>query len=389
MRNYEANPGMFYVQDCSIGTHMQGVKKEDIKYLRVIEAPEKRSWTHESWGGQGTIAPSMNWHDFSNKRILGTVPVEADGSAYLRVPSDTFVYFQVLDKDGKMIQSMRSGTMIQSGETQGCVGCHEDRVKIAPASQSMQAMKRAPSELEGWHGESRLFSYARDVQPVFDKHCVSCHDFGKDAGKQLVLAGDKNVFFNASYIELHRKKEIQCIGGGPSQIQQAYSWGSHQSKLVRILEEGHHDIKLTKAEMDRIITWIDINAPYYPTYDSAYPGNTTGRSPLDKAQLELLSKLTGAQFRGGHRNNAGPQVSFDRPELSPCLQKLAKDSPEYTKALEIIRKGQEYLKAKPRADMPGFVPAEYAQKRRSFYEERKQRELEVRKAIQEGRKIYD
>ena len=72
----------------------------------------------------------MNWHSFENKRILGVVPVEEDGSVHFEVPSDRFVYFQLLDQDGKMIQSMRSGTIIQSGEVQACVGCHESRDDI-------------------------------------------------------------------------------------------------------------------------------------------------------------------------------------------------------------------------------------------------------------------
>ncbi len=388
-RDFRNGPGTFYVQDCSIGTHMEGVSKADIKFLRVVESAEKRSWTKQRWGGQGTIAPSMNWHDFSNKRILGTVPVEADGSVSVQVPSDTFIFFQLLDKDGKMIQSMRSGTVIQSGETQGCVGCHENRVKDTPPSRSVMAFKRAPGKLEGWHGEPRLFSYMREVQPVFDKHCVTCHDFGKKAGKKLVLAGDRNVFFNASYMELHRKKLVRCVGGGPSQIQPAYSWGSHASRLAQVLSKGHNKVQLTKEEMSRINTWIDINAPYYPSYDCAYPDNSAGRSPLNAEQMKRLSELTGATFIANHGKNAGPQLSFDRPELSPCLQHLDKLSAPYKDALAIIQAGHETLQKRPRADMPGFVAAEYALQRQRFYEERAQKERAVREAIRDGRKVYD
>lgn len=388
-RNYEQGNGVFYVQDCSIGTHMEGVKKEDIRYLRVVEAPEKRSWTNERWGGQGTIAPSMNWHDFSNKRILGTVPVEKDGSASFEVPADTFVFFQLLDQQGRMIQSMRSGTMVQSGEILGCIGCHEDRVEDTPPVHNVLALKRAPSKLEGWYGEPRLFSYTREVQPVFDRHCVSCHDWGKENNGGLVLAGDRNVYFNASYMELHRKKLVHCVGGGPSQIQPAYSWGSHKSRLTQLLAEEHHDVKLGREDIDRIQTWVDMNAPYYPTYDSAHPGNPTGRSPLTKAQLKELSRLTGAKFVASHNGNAGPQLSFERPELSPCLQQLDKNSQAYTQALTIIRAGAAELQKHPRADMPGFVPADYAQQRLRFYDDRKQQEMAVRKAIRDGFKVYD
>jgi len=126
-RDYRNGHGKFYVQDVYTGTHMDGIKRGEVKWLRVVESPEKRSWTHPVWGGQGIQGPAMNWHNFESKRILGTVPVESDGSAYFEVPSDRFVFFQLLDANRMMVQSMRSGTIIQSGETQGCVGCHENR----------------------------------------------------------------------------------------------------------------------------------------------------------------------------------------------------------------------------------------------------------------------
>ena len=100
------------------------------------------------------------------------------------------------------------------------------------------ALCRPPSNLLGWHGEPRLFNYISEVQPVFDKHCVSCHDYGKDAGEKLNLARDRTNTFNTSYNELWRKKYIKAIGAGPSDIQKPFSWGSHASKLVKVIREG-------------------------------------------------------------------------------------------------------------------------------------------------------
>jgi len=139
-------PGRFYVQNVYIGTHMKGVEPGSVKALRIVESPEKRSWLPvRGWFGHGEEAAAMNWHSFENKRILGTVPVEADGSAYFEVPGNTFVYFQALDKDGKMIQSMRSGAYLQPGELYGCVGCHENRTGDVPKTEKQAlAMQRAP-----------------------------------------------------------------------------------------------------------------------------------------------------------------------------------------------------------------------------------------------------
>ena len=400
IRDYKNAAGVFYVQDVYVGTHMKGVERGSVKYLRIVESPPKKNWTHPAWGGQGVHCPGMNWHNFENKRILGTVPVEADGSVHFECPSDKFVFFQLLDANGMMIQSMRSGTMIQSGETQGCVGCHENRITGAPPMTAPpEALKRKPSKLNGWYGKPRSFSFQKEVQPIFDKHCVGCHDFNKPAGKKLVLAGDRTICFNASYIDLWSKGIITCVGAGPAAIQEARSWGSHPSKLIKVLRQGHKSgtpgfdkhkaVKLSAEEMDRLITWVDINAPYYAFYESAYPENPCGRSPLDTRQLNALVKLTGAGFVMGHGKDQRAQVSFERPQLSPCLQKFEKTSAQYKEALAIIRAGQEQLQKLPRADMDGFVPCQKDRQRLQKYDRRAWIELENRKAILEGRKVYD
>ena len=338
------------------------------------------------------MAPGMNWHDFTAKRILGTVPVEADGSAYFAVPADTFVYFQALDANGMMVQSMRSGTVLQSGERTGCVGCHDNRLAAPCARGGVPlAFRRAPSRITPWRGKPRMFNYLAEVQPVFDKHCVRCHDFGKEGAKKVVLAGDKSLFFNASYTQLWRKRYVGAIGGGPAHTQPARSWGSHASKLVALLRKGHQDVELGAADLDRISTWIDINAPYYPSYYSAYPHHPGGRSPLDREQVQRLGKLTGVNFGPEEHfsSSTGPHVSFDRPELSPCLAKLKADPAKHDAALAIIRAGQAMLEERPRADMTGFQPCEVDQRRERKYARRRKVEAQTRFAIRGGKKVYD
>ncbi|NWK56600.1 PD40 domain-containing protein [Verrucomicrobiaceae bacterium N1E253] len=397
-RDYKPNgTGTFYVQNVYIGTHMQGVAPGEIKYLRVVEAPEKRTWINNPWSGQGTQWPAMNWHNFQNKRILGTVPVEEDGSVHFECPADTFVFFQLLDKDKMMIHSMRSGTSIQSGETQGCVGCHEDRNSAVPLNTQKQplAMKRAASKLSGWKGKPREFSYQGEVQPVFDQHCVSCHDYGKPAGQKLNLASDRTLVFNASYIDLWSKGYVNAIGAGPAAIQQARSWGAANSRLVKALTVDHQnipehkDVRLKRDELEKITTWLDLNAPYYPTFQSAHPEGLAGRSPLTPAEVGKLGKLTKTRFVTGHNHRQGAQISFERPELSPCLSKLDPKSKEYRVALALINEGKKRLTQTPRGDMPGFKPSDRDLKRLKKYTDRKKIEEANRKAIQEGNKRYD
>lgn len=390
-RRFDKSPGSFYVQDVYEGTHMANVERGAIKYLRVVESPEKRTYTEAAWGGQGQQAPGVNWHSFEIKRILGTVPVEEDGSANFIVPSGKFLYFQLLDEDKKMIQSMRSGVIAHPGETFGCIGCHEDRLS-APLNLSRMpmALRKKPHALSGEAEEESVFSYMKKVQPIFDKHCISCHDFDKEAGSSLILAGDRNPYFNASYVDLHVKKQISCIGGGPSQLQAAYTWGSHKSKLISVLEAGHKDVSLSREEMETLYAWIDLNGVYYGRYESAYPVNPAGRSPLTAEELERLGKLTGINFSNlaGFNRTLGPQISFERPELSPCLAHVKKKR-QHSEALEIIRSGQQRLHETPRADMQGFVPNEQDRAQLEKYNERLEQEEKNRQAISDGSLYYE
>ncbi len=392
-RKYDRSTGRFYVADVYDGTHMEGVARGTVKYLRVVESPEKRFWSSQGWAGQGTEAPGVNWDSFETKRILGTVPVEADGSAYFETPPRAFVFFQLLDAEGMMIQSMRSGTVVQPGETQGCLGCHDNR-HYAPkelASAMPLAFQRAPSALDGWMGEPpKLFNYLSEVQPVFNARCMECHDYGGPGTVKVTLAGDKGVCFNASYAELWRKGYTGAIGAGPAAIQQAKAWGSHASRLVQALRGSHTSrVTLSAEEFVRIVTWLDLNAVYYPDYASNYPNGAGGRSPLSFAQLSAIAGYTGASVHNaGSVKSVGELISFDRPAMSPCLTGVTGEN--YANALAIIQTGQAALAAVPRQEMPGFyLNTAIDIWRESKYQRSLRREELNCAAITAGEKVYD
>ncbi len=393
-RDFKSSTGLFYIQNVYEGTHMKGVEPGAVRFLRVVESPPKMNWTAQPWGGQGQHAPGMNWTNFENKRILGEVPVEEDGSAYFEVPANKFVYFQLLDKERKMIQSMRSGTIIQPGEVAGCIGCHEDRINVPPLSgKTLMALRKKPAPMNGWNGKApELFSYVKQVQPIFDRKCISCHDFDVNDRNRLVLAGDNNPYFNASYIDLYVKKKLKVVGAGPAAIQKAYSWGSHASRLTEIIDGDHHDVSLTADEKRVLYTWMDINAPYYPVYESAYPDNLAGRSPLNDQELKRLGTLTGIDFwaLNDYHRKAGPQISFERPDLSPCLDRIRNNKPVYDEAVALIAIGGERLKSTPNGCMvEGFVPCEKDRERLLRYDYRMSEETRFLKARADGKKEFD
>lgn len=393
-RNYAPANSRYYVQNVYEGTNMKGVVKGSVKYLRVVESPPKLTWTKGSWVGNGEQAPGMNYKSLENKVLLGDVPVEDDGSAYFEIESGKFIYFQLLDKDKKMIQSMRSGTMAHQGEVSGCIGCHEDRINVPPASSfQLKAMSRKPSKLGNYIGDKpEPFSYVKNVQPIFNKHCVQCHDFDQDDRTKLVLAGDRNSYFNASYIELWNRGIVNEVGGGPSPIQEPYTWGAHASKLTAIIDSDHHKVKLSLDEKRMLYTWMDMNGVYYPTYDAAYPDNLGGRSPLDNKEMARLGELTGVNFVeiGIYRRTVGPQISFDRPELSPALDKIRGDKAKYDEAVALLTLGGERLKEKSNGEvLEGFIPCDEHKRLLKIYEDKKNIENEFLKARVEGRKKYD
>ncbi|MHC4997011.1 MAG: hypothetical protein ACYTGQ_18380, partial [Planctomycetota bacterium] len=138
------------------------------------------------------------------------------------------------------------------------------------------------------------------------------------------------------------------------------------SNLIRVIESNHYDAKLSKEELRKIITWVDLNAPYYPSYASSYPNNLFGRSPLNDEQLDRLGQLTGLKFKD--QKNV-TQITFDRPQLSPCLESIPdKNSFEYREAVAIIKQGAASLTRLPRPDSPGFIPTNEDLTRLNKYE---------------------
>ena len=129
--------------------------------------------------------PRIGVAEQTNARaVLGTVPVEADGSAYFEAPPGKAIYFQAIDARGMAVQSMRSVTYVHPGEQLVCRGCHEpkhrrpapgERYSPGPAA---RCRRRSEADVEG----SNPFSYVRLVQPVLDRNCVSCHSEKKASG---------------------------------------------------------------------------------------------------------------------------------------------------------------------------------------------------------------
>lgn len=260
---------------------LEGVPRGEIVALRVVQLFPKTT----------PIAnvPRVGVAGEENTRaILGTVPVEADGSVRFVMPARTKVLFQAIDKNGFTRRTMRSSTYLQPGEKTSCVGCHVyGYTHTRPQAALALAMKRPPSRLEPGPLGGRPFGFVEMVQPVFDASCVGCHnDKESKGGMNLSRTVSGPHGFTASYQSLcyaqgpdgkpirrvSKKAGRPLVGCYPQrnqiQITQVDAPESAiGSPLVRMLLAGHHDVKLSDEALRRIITWIDLNALYYGVYE--------------------------------------------------------------------------------------------------------------------------
>ncbi|MCC6231516.1 MAG: hypothetical protein IT580_02675 [Verrucomicrobiales bacterium] len=204
------------------------------------------------------------------KQVLGTVPVEPDGSAHFEVPARTPVLFQALDAHGRAVQTMRSLVYLQPGEQQSCVGCHEHRMSTTQPSLQAQALQRAPSRIQPGPEGSRPFSYPLLVQPVLDRHCVRCHD-GQDP-QRTVLTGAAEGDFTRSYNALVTRVAFSAWGrpeNNSEPLTTPMRFGTLASPLTRFLEPSHGEVRLSAEDRERLYTWMDANALFYGTFDVA------------------------------------------------------------------------------------------------------------------------
>ncbi|MBI5397199.1 MAG: hypothetical protein HZA91_18025 [Verrucomicrobia bacterium] len=249
----------FLVQDVYRG--LDGIARGSVKSLRIVAMPPK-------------VQPHMNKpmlgisKEDPGKFILGTVPVEADGSAYFRVPSAMPLFFQALDGRGLAVQTMRSIAYAMPGQTLSCVGCHDHRDTAPPAGKPALAALREPSRIAPGPSGSWPLRFDQLVQPVLDKNCVSCHHTGggdaQAAKLDLTPAKAYDALLTFGGEDLKKKafeRDRSVVGDG----------AAANSKLWQMLTttEGHKDVKLNNDERNRLATWMDTYAHRLGHYSDA------------------------------------------------------------------------------------------------------------------------
>lgn len=241
----------FFIQDIYEGEGLRGIPRGTVKELRL----------HAYEYAYVKTKSDHNWHGIQSgwdiKRLLGTVPVEEDGSVIFKAPANTPISIQPIDKDGVAIQWMRSWVTGQPGEVVSCIGCHEDQNQIAIPKRVIASQKE-PSKLTPPEGGVRSFTFDLEIQPILDRACIACHN----GEKAFDLRGGKKdeKGYGTSYLNFHPYIHRQG-GEGDMVVLQPYEYHPNTSELVRMLKRGHYNVKLTDKEWRTLYNWIDYNAP--------------------------------------------------------------------------------------------------------------------------------
>lgn len=315
-----------FIQDIYEGEGLKGIPRGTVKSLRL----------HAYEYAYVQTQSDHNWHGIQSgwdiKRMLGTVPVEEDGSVIFKIPANTPVSIQPLDKDGVAVQWMRSWLTGQPGEIVSCVGCHEDQNQIVIPKRVI-ASQKAPHALTPPEGGPRSFTFDLEVQPILDRACIACHN---GEGKAFDLRGGKKDGrgYGTSYLNLHPYVHRQG-GEGDMVVLYPYEYHPNTSELVRLLKKGHYNVQLTDAEWRKIYNWIDYNAP-----DKGYfNANVLKSFPYQGYdQIERRKQLTD-KYAGGAGVDWKKEIADyaaqlkNKGEIKPVMPK--KVSPVKEKVLKV------------------------------------------------------
>ena len=225
---------------------LESIPRGTIQRLRIVGVPAK---TH----------PTMNYpslgvtRDDPGKFVMGTVPVEEDGSAYFQVPSGVTFFMQALDSQGMTVQSMRSATYLQPGQTYTCVGCHEQR-NTSPPNYYPVAMKRRPSKIAPGPEGSWPLDFQTLVGPLLKQHCVECHSPGSE-GEKFDLSQAKSYDTLLGYGKPSLRDHVLArYNEGRSQ---AGACAASSNPLLKLIEQGHYEVQLDDDARQRFYTWMD------------------------------------------------------------------------------------------------------------------------------------
>jgi hypothetical protein len=315
-RSHDGPPkGFLVLEDASLGRNMAGVGRSEVKKLLVLETLPKPA----NFSGGPDL---LSWlGTFNLERILGTVPVEADGSAYFELDANRPVFFVALDERDLSVKRMQSFVSVMPGETTTCVGCHESRAQAPPRGGKtvLAALKRPPSPIEPFEGLPDVVDFVRDIQPILDTSCVPCHGHERREGKAL-LTGDLGRVYSLSYWTLISRAQVSDGGNGYGN-RPPRTLGSAASPFLSKLDGSHHGVQVGERERRLCWLWIETGATYAGTYAAI------GSPPIDLtsgigAVHGVVQRRCLSCHEVGTRGEKGKVPLFATPDHGPDWQRV-------------------------------------------------------------------
>jgi len=328
-----------FIADIYHGQGLPGIPRETVKALKIYTY-------HYAYHGTGGLLGSVGQDGpWDVRAVLGTVPVEADGSVNFRAPAKLPIAVLPLDEQGQAIQLMRSWMTAMPGEHLHCAGCHESQNSVPPslASSLPQALRKKPAEIIPYNqpnpeGKTLLeqlnvrgFSFHEQVQPVLDAYCVSCHNGEADQTANTKTVNDSSVgtAIDGKPFAINLRGD-QMIDGWYSVIAGncGPNWGgkwtvgydnlqrfvrragiesdygllvpmefaANTTELVQLLKQGHYGVELDPESWNRLITWVDMNTPYHGNWRTANQGSQLDHIAQRRVELAELYGAVGVEF---------------------------------------------------------------------------------------------
>jgi len=260
--------GRLLLADIYRGRRLKDLPRGTIKDLLVIEplpAPVHYNGGMEMISAGGT---------FMLTRLIGTVPVTPDGSAHFELPAGRSFTFVARDENGDSVKRMHSFTTVMPGEVSTCVGCHESRVETPSNEVQANLFKLAsssPSIPKPIDGVPDIFDYPRDIQPILDRHCVSCHNNDRADGA-INLSPDWGPIYQYGYMTLSWRNMLGDNRARPMSDFEPYKIGTKSSKLLKLIDSRHEGVELSPQEIKMLRYWVEVGANFSGTYAANYSG---------------------------------------------------------------------------------------------------------------------
>ena len=294
---------------------MDGVQPGEIKKLLVLETlPKPINYT-------GGMEPLSYGGTFTLERMLGTVPVEPDGSAYFELPALRSLFFVALDEQRPGGQADAEFHHGQPGETTGCVGCHEQRTQAAARRPAAPAGPAPPAEPR---------SSRSPACPTCSISPATCSRFSTGTACAATTAtaatGGRDPqrrpradLFSISYFTLTARAWWPTAATALEATCRPARSAAPPARLMKLLDGSHYGVRLTARERKMVRLWIESAA--------AYPGHVRGAGLRHDRRLSeepTRSSDRAWPSRRPRRRRSGGAAGLPR-RVAPLPQYLSED----------------------------------------------------------------